>query len=97
MSTVIAPWLSALGSAAMQNPWEWMMHPGMMMGFGIFGMLFQLALLVLVVVVVWKLVEKAWGTSGGEDSAVRILRERYARGEIDQEEFERRKQDLETG
>lgn len=97
MSTVIAPWLPVLGSAAAQNLWERMMRQGMMMGFGIFGMLFQLALLVLVVVVVWKLVEKGWGKSGGEDSAVRILRERYARGEIDREEFEGRKRDLEVG
>lgn len=29
-----------------------------------------------------------------EDSALKVLRERYARGEIDDEEFERRKRNL---
>ncbi|MBI1846007.1 MAG: SHOCT domain-containing protein [Candidatus Rokubacteria bacterium] len=36
------------------------------------------------------------GRSPGPDSALAILRERYARGEINREEFEARRRDLEA-
>lgn len=75
------------GMDDMMGWWMW--------GAGIAGVLFWLAVFALLVVVVWRLVRGGGGTDGGEDSAVRILRERYASGEIDQEEFERRRRDLE--
>jgi putative membrane protein len=34
------------------------------------------------------------GPSAGKDTALEILRERYARGEINRDEFEARKRDL---
>ncbi len=63
-----------------------------MFGFGLIG-------LVLVIVAV-VLVARSWsggvgsGRPLGEDRALAILRERYARGEIDKEEFDVRRQDL---
>ena len=59
-----------------------------------------LALLVVVGLAVWFAVTRtraaaypagpSWGTvAGGRDDALRIVRERLARGEIDQEEYER--------
>ena len=66
-------------------------------GFGmIFGGLFWLALLVLAVLLIWRLARG--GSLGGgphtQESPLDILKKRYARGEIDKEEFESRKRDL---
>ena len=74
--------------------------PGMMggwgWGFGILGMLFWLALFVLIVVLVWRLLER--GDRGGfpraPETPLEILEKRYARGEIDRDTFERMKRDL---
>jgi len=56
--------------------------------------LFWVLLIVFIIIIV-----KAVATSGGERSAPKspmdILKERYARGEIDNEEFERRRRELE--
>ena len=66
-------------------------------GHGLFGLLFWL---VVVVAVVWAIRGTWRGPSGqGRDAGdgknpMEILEERYARGEIDREEFERRRQDL---
>lgn len=54
--------------------------------------------LILIAVVVWAALRIA-GTSQGQQSpdrkdAVEILKERYARGEIQKEEFERMKREL---
>ena len=70
-------------------------------GFGIFGMIFMLVFWVLIiagiVLVVRWLFEQ--GRSGGApsssgESALDILKKRYARGEIGKEEFDAKKKDL---
>lgn len=66
---------------------------------GIWGWLWSLVpLALLVALVVWVVSvlrprEPGRG-SETEDSAIRVLRERFARGEIDREEFENRRRDL---
>lgn len=71
-----------------------MMHYGS--GYGFFGMLVGAAFWVLIIVggvllAKWFLdQERNQATNGGE-SALEILEKRYAKGEMDKEEFEERK------
>jgi len=83
------------------------MHPGMMdWGYGmswvwhIFGLLFWVAVLVGIVFLIrWMILSTrdSGRSEEGRDSAMDILRSRYARGEIDRQEFEEKKQDLLKG
>ncbi len=101
LSFAVFPWAEALGQ------WQggyggWHMGPGMMGGWGMgwFGSIFMLVLGVLVIVGLVFLTR--WliqTTKGGAEvthspRALDILKERYARGEINKEEFEEKKRDL---
>jgi putative membrane protein len=82
----------------------WGHEPGMMgWGFGMgwlglvmMGLFWILVIVMIIFLIRWLL------TSGGprgrdsqvEDSALEILKKRYARGEINREEFEEKKKDL---
>lgn len=89
--------LAVTGTAVQWRPHE-MMEGMWGWGIGIVGALFWLALLVLVVVLIWRLVEGAGGfgsgRSGRSEPPLEILKRRYARGEIDREEFQRMKEEL---
>jgi len=74
-------------------------------GFGWIGTLLFLALLVLGIVYLWRALDTgrhhaphhdaATSPNGpSPDPALQILRERYARGEIDKEEYDRRREGL---
>ncbi|MBD3610099.1 MAG: SHOCT domain-containing protein [Gammaproteobacteria bacterium] len=65
-------------------------------GFGGVGMIFWWILLVLVIAAVFKWFIAPEGASKRTQSktALEILDERYARGEIDDEEYQRRKREL---
>jgi putative membrane protein len=71
-------------------------HMGWMMG-GWFGGLFWLAILALLFALVWKIARGApqQGGTPQEPSAKEILRQRYAKGEIDEEVFRRIMNELE--
>jgi putative membrane protein len=80
--------------------WQWGMHPMMFM-WGAGGLVMILMMLVFWGLVIAELVlGLRWLTSQGRgtgrDEALEILRQRYARGDIDRQEFETRKRDLGT-
>ena len=78
--------------------WTWEMHPmWWMWGFG--GVVMMLGMLIFWAVIITAIVIAVrWLVRDGRgerpDNALQILRERYARGEINRDEFEARKQDL---
>ncbi len=78
-----------------------MMMDGMgMMIWGVFSFLLGLLLIFLFVVVVVAAVKWLWGREtpfviGRKESALDVLKMRYARGELGKEEFERLKKDIE--
>lgn len=66
-----------------------------MMGIGLVVMLILFVMAVgAVALVVWAIVHFTQPASGRDASARRILDERYARGEIDDDEYTRRKRQL---
>jgi putative membrane protein len=81
------------------------MGPGMMSpwGMGWFGFIFVILIVILAIVALIFLLPRlkqnykidAVETSSGMSNAHEILKERYARGEIDKSEFEEKKKDLE--
>ena len=65
--------------------WGWM---------GVWGILFWLLLIVAVVALVRAIMPGRKETEPTDKRALDILRERYAKGEINKEEFEQKKRDL---
>ena len=83
---------------AQERPYGWDMHPmwwmGGAWGIGMMFMMFLFWALIIAAVVLGIRWLAGQGRESRPDSALEILRQRYARGEIDKEEFESRKKDL---
>lgn len=65
-----------------------------LMGGGWIWGLFQLALVILIIYVVWQLIQNRRGSSSPDDAkhdALSILDSRFASGEIDEDEYNRKK------
>ncbi len=97
MTTLVVP--AAVFAQERPYDWGWGMHPmggmGGMWGMGLMFMMLLFWFLViagLILVVRWFLSDQR--ERRGSDSALEILRQRYARGEINKEEFEAKKRDL---
>ncbi len=96
VGVVAAPHVAA---AQARGEWWWPDHPmgWMWGGYGIVMMLMMLlfwgaVIAAIVVGIRWLLGQGAHARAA--DSAIEVLRARYARGEINREEFEQRKRDL---
>jgi putative membrane protein len=72
---------------------DWMWGTG-----GLYMGLGWILIVIVLAVVVWLLVRGPLATGGQTErrSALDVLKERYARGEIEREEFEQKKRDLES-
>ena len=85
--------------ACAQGPNSPMGNWGHMMGYGYGGGFMWLIVLTLVGVGIYFLL-KVYKSKGSDGSFIEtpsdILKKRYAKGEIDKEEFDRRKKDLES-
>jgi len=67
----------------------------MMGGFGMgFVGIFWIAIIALIVFFVWQHLRQDKNLGDSKNSPLEILRQRYARGEIDKEEYEEKKRDL---
>ena len=74
-------------------PYGMMDGYGMGYGMGILGLIFW----ILVIIGLVLLIKYLWESGGAkreQESALEILKKRYARGEISKEEFEEKKKDL---
>lgn len=103
MDTGILSVAAGLGDVALtllrvQGPyeWGWRMHPMWGAGWG-FGMMLMMALFWGAIIVACVMgvgwLRRQSKTAPG-DSAMTILRERFARGEIEKDEFETKKREL---
>ncbi len=98
-SAVFFPWNYALAQSGRYGGWN--MGPGMMgeWGMGWFGMIFMMIFWILIIVglvflIRWLIQNTRSAKSEGGSRALDILKERYARGEIDRTEFEAKKKGI---
>ncbi len=67
---------------------------GSMLFSGILWMILLVVLIVVLVFIFMKLSGSSSNTGGDKDSSMNILKERYARGEITEEEYDQRRKKL---
>jgi putative membrane protein len=64
-------------------------------GFGFVGLLMQVIIWVAIIYgIIWFIKSMKNGKMGGADTALEILKQRYAKGEITKKEFEEMKKDI---
>ena len=100
ISAVAVTLLAPVAALAQGRTWDWdsSMHPMMFM-WGAGSLVMMVMMLVFWGLVIAGLILGVrWvagqGRGEGRDEALEILRQRYARGDIDKQEFDARKRDL---
>ena len=76
------------------DPGDWVHMDGWGWGMAVFGWLFMALIVVLVVYLIWSTARGGDRPRSARGSALEVLGERYARGEIEREEYLQRKKDL---
>jgi putative membrane protein len=91
---------TARNAFAQWGGYGWGHGPWMMGGYGmgwfggIFMVVFWIVVIVGIIFLIRWLVQSTRGGSGSAESALEILKRRYAAGEINKKEFEQKKKDL---
>ncbi|MBU1227457.1 MAG: SHOCT domain-containing protein [Actinobacteria bacterium] len=76
------------------DPGDWGHMDGWGWGMGVFGWLFMALIVVSVAWMIWSTTRAGDRRTSPGSTALEVLDERFARGEIDREEYLRRKEDL---
>lgn len=86
---------AAVAAQERVHEWHWGMHPMWgIWGAGMMLMMFAFWAVVIASIVLGIRWVVSQGRPANRDAALEILRQRYARGEIDKQEFEAKKRDL---
>jgi len=100
VALIVLPLVFGLVSGWQGGTGYGMMGPGMMGGFGGMGLMSVFWVLILGLII-WAVIALARGVSqptgsdsGYSDSALNVLKRRYARGDVSKEEYEEKKRDL---
>ncbi len=93
-----APMAALYSFGMMDGDWDWNNMMGFGFGGGIFGGLMMILFWIIVIMaglafLRW-LANDLTGNAGSSKSAMDILKEKYAKGEITKEEFETKKKDI---
>lgn len=93
---IVSPW-GSLMPAVQERAWDWGGWHPMWGAWGTWGLAMMLMMLVFwALVLVGLILGLRWlARQSRPDAALEILRQRYARGEINKDEFEAKKRDLE--
>ena len=95
---VLTAWPVLFLAGCDRSGYYWPGHGPGMVNYGFYGGYMWFLILILAVILAYVLVRAARGGPGGprEDSALEILKRRYARGEISREEYLEMKRELES-